>query len=195
MQKIKLLSMLLSALLVVSCNNYIEGGVPPSNNRTVLRFVSASGTNILDSLQVLDNGNTPREVSAELMSIKGIRTSDNQPLEMQNYLLYSSKPADSAYPRETLLDLSWVDFNIAQAEKRPREYTEVYDICLQSRRVFGNDELHRLKWYVSISGYDYNAYKCELDGQEVELTNDPLYNEHTYNGRHYVNAMLTIKCK
>jgi hypothetical protein len=182
-----------------SCSNSEEQGdnANPAINFSYLRFVSSCGTNVLDSLKVFEkDGPTSQEIKDSLISIKCIRTSDNQQLDMINHLFYANSQADYEFPRdETLIRLNWVDFNTWDLEKRPYHYDEVYDILLQSSKIFGDNETHHLKWYVSVVGRAHNALKCEVDGQKVSLDDDPLYNREAIYGVFEVNGIITIPCK
>ena len=110
---------------------------------------------------------------------------------MQGNYFYARTKWD--FPKdEILLKLEWIDF------KSSSDYNEIYSIQLYSPKIFGDNETHTLKWYVNISEWRENAYKCELDGYEVSLDNDPFYNErkfHDDDNRHPVAGIITINCK
>ncbi len=201
MQIVRFLSFVLIAFTFLSCDNdnpeEVGDNANPAINSSYLRFVSSCGTNVLDSLKVFEkDGPTSQEIKDSLISIKCIRTSDNQQLDMINDLFYANSQADYEFPRdETLIRLNWADFNTWDLEKRPYHYDEVYDILLQSPKIFGDNETHHLKWYVSVVGRVHNALKCEVDGQNVSLDNDPLYNRHVISDIHLVDGIITIPCK
>jgi hypothetical protein len=52
-----------------------------------------------------------------------------------------------------------------------------------------------MKWYISVSGYSYEAYQCDVEGQKIFLDDDPIYNQRTYDGRHLVSGLITFHCK
>lgn len=196
MQIIRLLSIVLIVTAFVACNNYTENGVTPSYNVTYLRFVSPSGTNVLDSLNVLEEGIKIQELDPKLITIIGRRISDGKAVDLHKELFHASKQAGSEFEREeTLIKLEWNDFNIWDVEKRDNQYEEIYEIHLQSSQIFCDNATHHLKWYVNVLGREHNAYKCEVDGQEVSLDNDPLYNLRTYDARHEVAGFVTFYCK
>lgn len=192
--KIKLLFILLIFFSCVSCEFYDHRSTPPAHNITFLRFVSPSGTNVLDSLHILESdGNIKMEKidDDELISICGDRSSDGNALELSKYLFYATSQAGAEFEKEeTLLKIEWTDFDIFDVEK------QVYTIALKSKKVFGDDDTHYLKWYVNVFGRgEYDAYKCEIDGQNVSLANDLLYNKTKYVDRHFVKAIVNMPCK
>ena len=196
----KTLAWVAIALMMAGCSSSENGGenggeyMTPSFNYTYIRFVSPSGTNILDSLAVMETKKFRIETDDKLITISGIANIDNKPLKMETYWWYISPstdfcPEEAEWPRdETLLQLYWVDFNTWDIEKRPYEYTEIYKIDMRSPVLFGDEETHTLRWYVNIVGRRYDAFKCEVDGQEVSLEDDILYKK----GRRTVTAYLTI---
>jgi hypothetical protein len=195
MQITRLLSAVVIIFSFMACNS--EGGddnVRPSYNETYLRFVSPSGTNVLDSLNVLNGAMVG--LNTDLISISGIRHSDEQELDITRYWLYASKQTGSEFlTDETLIVLWWNDFKVWNVEKRPKRYDETYEIKLKSPQIFGDEETHTLKWYVSVSGRKQNAYRCEADGQEVALSDDIIYNKKTFDGRHWVTGIVTFFTK
>ena len=197
--KIKILFTTLIISLFLACSNDNEtDSVTPAFHQTYLRFVSPSGTNVLDSLHLLENGLTMKEIDDDLFSVSINRNSDSQSVdnrEMRKYLFWASPQTDTNFKKEeTLVQLDWCDFNIWDMEKHPQNYHEIYKIIMRSPKIFGNKELHSINWYVNVSGRAYDAYKCELDGQEISLENDPFYNSQVYDGRHFVSAIITIQC-
>lgn len=196
-EKIKILCAVVIMFSLFACNDLVEDSLPPLGCTTYIKFVSPSGENVLDSLNVIEkNENTPIEkIDTALISTSLIRESDNQPYPIQSYYFYAS-PKGSFPKNETLAKLQWIDHKF-NSDGRPQKYNEIYSILLYGPKVFGDDETHTLKWYVDISGGQFNAYKCELDGREVSLDNDPFYNEWRLydNGRHSVAGIITINCK
>lgn len=194
--KFKILFIMLTMLSLIACSSNEDSvGVTPSRNETYLRFVSPSGTNILDSLHVMGENDKIVEMSSDLISVRGKCASDGSDLEFINELYYGSKRAGDEFEREeALVRVRWYDFKIWDIEDRPNKYNEIYTVTMTSPKLFGNNESHTLAWYVKVVGRTHDAYKCEVDGQEVSLDNDPFYNKYTYEGRHNVNAIITIPC-
>lgn len=179
--------------MFVACSDWDNPVTPPATHSTFLRFVSPSGTNILDSLGVFEKTDSSflRSANPELITANCIRNYDAKTLYINKSLVNVTDKFGPEYqPEGVLLCLEWGDFNLPDEGKKE----VIYDFQLQSPRIFGNDEVHRLTWYVHDLGWDYDAYKCEFDGQEVNLDNDPFYNETTKKGYHKIDAILTITC-
>jgi hypothetical protein len=122
---------------------------------------------------------------ADLIIVNGIRESDGKLLDMTNRFLRTSPLWGEGFSEEeTIVQLNWGDFYNGNSE--------VYNIHLQSPLVFGNNETHTLKWYIRGSGNSYNAYKCEFDGMEIALENDPIYIKSSRGDYHAVKALITI---
>jgi hypothetical protein len=194
--KNKILFIMLTMLSLIACSSSEDGvGVTPSFHETYLRFVSPSGTNVLDSLHVMGENDKIVEIGSDLIAVSGRRASDGEALEMTTELYYGSKQAADEFEKdEALVRVWWADFNTWNIEDRPNKYNEIYTVTMTSPKLFGNNESHTLAWYVKVVGRTHDAYKCEVDGQEVSLDNDPFYNKYTYEGRHKVNAIITIPC-
>jgi hypothetical protein len=196
--KFRFLFILLIASSFMACsdNELITGDNTPSYNQTYLRFVSPAGTNVLDSLRIMSPEKWVMELGTDIMSVSGIRTSDNHALDLMTELFYGSKRAGDEFEGEgPLVHVMWYDSNIGNIEKRPRKYHETYTVTMTSPRVFGDGVSHTLTWYVNVSGRTVDAYKCEVDGHEVSLVNDPFYIRDMYEGRHFVSAIVTVPCK
>ena len=189
----------LTVLSLIACSSDENGDdyATPSMNDTYIRFVSPSGTNVLDSLGIIGKEEVMAEMGTDIISISGIRSSDNKPLEMTKYWMHVLPEYGQEFVKEeSLVKLHWIDFNVWDIEKRPYEYTEIYKFQLQGSKVFGDNEVHTLDWYVYIKGRRHNAFKCEVDGLEVSLADDYLYNNRSYySGWRNVTALLTIQCK
>ena len=194
--KSKILFILLASLFI-ACGDEVGplGDNEPLYNHTYLRFVSPTGTNVLDSLSIMSPEKWVMELGTDLMSISGIRASDGQTLELTPELFYGSKRAGDEFDEKgPLVHVWWYDFYFCK-EKRPKKYHETYTVTMTSPKVFGDSASHTLTWYVNVSGRAVDAYKCEVDGHEVSLANDPLYIMDSYEGRHFVSAIVTVPCK
>lgn len=195
----KLLGISLIMPLLLSCSNENEDEMAPAQCRTFVRFVSSFGTNILDSLNVIpkNEGILVDSATTRLMTINVNRSSDNKPLELiVKHWLFTSKESDVNLPKdETILELVWNDFKARDTENRAPKYDEVYEAKMKSPEIFGDDQTHTLRWYAHISGKTFDAYKCEVDGKEAELANDPFYKQQTGMGVHEASAFVNFPCK
>lgn len=196
MQIIHYLCIVSFLTMFISCNDGNDDSVTPSHNVTYLRFISPSGTNVLDSLDVIEEGLQMHKIDTDLIRINGYRTSDNQPLEISKYFYHVSENNGVEFSREeTLIRLDWYDFNIWDVEKRAYQYKEMYEILLFGPRIFGDNDTHQLKWYVNVAGRVHDAYQCEVEGRMISLDDDLIYNQRTYDGRHAVAGIITFCCK
>ena len=73
--KYKFLFVLLMVSSFMACDDdkLITGDNEPLYNHTYLRFVSPTGTNVLDSLSIMSPEKWVMELGTDLMSISGIR--------------------------------------------------------------------------------------------------------------------------
>lgn len=179
------LSLIIATILgLTSCKeSYVT---PPTNNKTYLKFLSPTGMNVLDSLKIIPDNNTVMEMDdADIMTVRGIRESDGKVLRMNNRFVRTSPRWGAGFPREeSIAELGWGDFY--------NEDSDVYSILLQSAAVFNDNEIHTLKWYVRGHGNSYNAYKCEFDGVEVSLMDDPVYSKNSRGNYHALEALITV---
>ena len=185
--------------LLLSCSNENEEEMAVPSCHTFVRFVSSSGTNVLDSLNVLskNEGILLDSATTRLMTINVNRLSDNRSLTLiGKHWLFTSKKSDVNLPKdETILELVWNDFKATDTDNRAKRYDEVYEAKMKGPELFGDDQTHTLRWYAHISGKTFDAYKCEVDGKEVELANDPYYKQQTRMGVHGACAFINFPCK
>lgn len=212
--KTRILFILLAASSLFACSEEGSGGgddMHPFFHKTYVRFISPAGTNVIDSLGVL-NMKEERYVlfdKSKLMTVTATRMSDGQLLEVNHSAWIWAEPTDNNYLvpdsyvflpyEETIASLEWVDFNPCNLEKHPYNYDEIYEIRLNSQQLFGSTGSHTLRWYAKVNGRVINAYKCEVDGQEISLDDDPFYNYTSPYWVHHsnksANALVEITCK
>ena len=212
--KTRILFILLVASSLFACSEEGSEGdddMHPFIHKTYVRFISPAGTNVIDSLGVL-NMKEERFVffdKSELMTVSATRMSDGQLLEVNNSAWIWAEPTDNNYQvpvpdaffpyEETVAFLEWVDFNPCNLEKHAYSYDEIYEIQLNSQQLFGSTESHTLRWYAKVNGRVINAYKCEVDGQEISLDDDPFYNYTSpywvHHSNKFADALIEITCK
>ena len=127
------------------------------------------------------------------VNVEAYRTSDNQSLPIMKNLRFTEGDADSV--KGALFVINWLDFKTCDIEREVYSYDETYVVNFQSPKLFGDSVTHTIKWDVSIYGKTLDAYKCSIDGQDVDLENDSAYKAKTYLkwGIHCVNAVLTFR--
>ena len=200
MKKIKVVLwtiILFPFLISCSSEEVGEDNASPAIGTSYVRFVSPTGKNILDSLNVLNPYERKTvDFDSDLMDITVIRKSDNEPLWLRKNLFYACEQTGTEFEQdETVVELYWTDFMVMNIEKRPLNYNDVYEVQMKSPKIFGNNNVHTIKWYISVTGRAHDAYKCEVDGQEVPLTDDPFYKQQFKMGHHGVAGFITVYCK
>lgn len=181
MQIIRFICVVLVVLSFVGCNNPIEDSIPPTDYSVYLRLVSPSGNNILDSLGIYKDG--PISIDEKgLFGVDGIRTSDKNPLRITKDLICASIQAGAEYSKEeSIIGLFWSDFDAHEGK-------ETYEIQLQSPKIFGDNRVRNISWFVRVSSANlFDVYKCKIDGQEVPLDNKIM----TYRGE---ESVITLCC-
>ena len=188
---------LLPFLISCSSEEVGEDNMTPAIGRTYVRFVSPTGKNILDSLKVLNpDERKTADFDSNLMEITVIRKSDNEQLWLRKNLLYACEQTGTAFNQnETVVELYWTDFMVMNIESRPMKYNDVYEVQMKSPKIFGNNDVHAIRWYIAVTGRAYDAYKCEVDGEEISLEDDPFYKQQFKSGTHHVAGLVTVHCK
>ena len=166
--------------LLPSCddNVYNEDSLPVISFTVCLRFVSDSGTNILDSLNVKKQecfvlGSSPLE---DLTFEWQNKNNDLKPnWAKPDFCIYEYPFTNTEYMaarngtviQALLTDISITDEGLGKNKVRDEEYT----IYISSKKIFGNDTKHTIIYYVHITRKaKYEAYKCEIDGKECPIS-------------------------
>lgn len=212
------LALLFSAIICVSCNNDdLEPGlvdktvvINPSMN---VKFVSASGTNVVDSLNIMKSCGEKLyyEIASDddVIRVSCVRESDGKEVWAGKRHVYDGtvitmdiyKYAWALSEKEgAMLDLGWYDpvasLSISDYDdypwKRPENYDDSYTINIQSPTIFGNDKVHTIKWYVHIIYNDYDTYRCEVDGVEFDFISSPEYKLHCDYYPHRINEYIVV---
>lgn len=186
----------------------------PSNDRThydvyqvLIRFESASGTNLVDSLKLTNRG-VPFEVVAPedngLVQVSCVRQTDGRKMDFHRFGW--THPVDEGNFKElaeagTVLDFAWGEFYDDKDGSRP-DYDEVYTVRIKSPAIFGTDEEHTIKWYSHIIGVTYDCYRCEVDGEEHAFTETDFYSYlhpvkepgyYTTNRKEVANVIINLR--
>ena len=214
--KTKLITGMLSIMaafpLLSSCGD--SNDEPDGQDRThydeyqvLVRFESASGTNLVDSLNLTNRG-VPFEIvdpeDNDLVQIFCVRQTDGKQMEFHRFGW--SHPIGEGIKTElveagTVLDFAWGEFYDDDFGMRP-DYDEVYTVCIKSPAIFGTDEEHTIKWYSHIIGVTYDCYRCEIDGEEYTFTETNFYSYlhpikepgyYTTNRKEVANVIINLK--
>lgn len=148
-----------------------------------VKFESQTGANILDSLDLykytsLIAPNTKNHTD-DILDFSW--TTQNNDLEKNNSwqtpTLYwiSTKNWDIGYPYFSFKDVGTVlaiqvcDIRISR--KYFPERDEVYYFYMKSKAIFGDEDTHKITYYVHINGHacGYYVTKCEVDGKDYPL--------------------------
>ena len=177
----------LLSVLLLGCSKDDDGDVIlnrtywPSSEMYV-RFVFTDGTNVLDAIgvepQIFTSSyynyptDDPAELKIEIMNVRsGIRTTPN-------YKYVRSEPGNIYWElahSETEEMLLFINWGNPDGNKKPVEsYDDATIIKLKSKKIFGNNEEHIIKWYFHIyEGKRYfGVYKCDVDGENHPLDED-----------------------
>lgn len=165
--------------LLPSCddNVYNEDSLPVVPFTVCLRFVSDSGTNILDSLNVKKPGyfalgSSPLEDFTFEWQNKNNDLNPNW--ARPQFYIYEYPCTDTEYlaaRNGTILEAQFTDISIREVGPgKNKVRDEEYTIFISSKKIFGNDTKHTIKYYVHITRRaKYEAYKCEIDGKECPI--------------------------
>ena len=132
-----------------------------------VRFESAIGTNIADSLSVIDI-TKPETWNAkkEDIQVRVYRGSDHKSLEVfEKRWGYTKDPTTTSFPAGTYLTVLATDMQIFEGGLWGEQ---TYTFEFKSRKLFGNDDVHTVKWFIHGMGrVVYKVYKCEIDGRRA----------------------------
>jgi hypothetical protein len=205
-----MLSILTAFPLLSSCND----NDAPSRDRThydeyqvLVRFESASGINLVDSLNLTNRGVLFEIVDPEendLVQVSCDRQTDGKQMDFHRFGWFH--PIQEGLMTElveagTVLDFAWGEFYDDDLGRRP-DYDEVYTVHIKSPAIFGTDEEHTIKWYSHIIGRCYDCYRCEIDGEEYAFTETDFYSYlhpvkepgyYTTNWKEVANVIINIK--
>ena len=206
---------LASMLLLVSCSGDEPGGqdykfVDGSN--IYLHFVNANGTNaanyvrlekeVTDStvmyiyLPIEEEGSIQIRCTRESDGFQyefGKRLAPYSRVELTGEAGWVNFSTPGCYEEfveaGTLLWIKWADFLVSEPDDpdwpRQENYDDVYTFSIRGKKIFGNDEEHTIKWFAHIKRNRFDAYRCEVDGEDFDFKSDRLYREYYNNDYKY----------
>lgn len=148
-----------------------------------VKFESSTGANILDSLDLYKYTSpiapNTKNHTDDILDFSW--TTQNNDLEKNNSwktpTLYwiSTQNWDLESPNFSVKDVGTVlavqvcDIRISR--KYFPECDEVYYFYIKSKAIFGNEDSHKITYYIHINGYarGYYVTKCEVDGKDYPL--------------------------
>ena len=157
---------LLTGLSLLSCSKYGGDTPPPKTPHMIVKFVSETGANVLDSL--FDEGVITGDVD-EVFTVTWRRQFYGDTVHPEVLLLPTGDDHTDSY-----LSLGWLDPNITQGAKdtdgnylidsRPWSYTDVYIIDIVSPLVFGDDAPRTILWQQNVEGYSVKSFSLDIGG-------------------------------
>ena len=199
-ETITTLVILCVVFLFSSCSKDNDGPIIISPFKMFVRFQSASGTNILDSIGIMgDESLECRKVTeADGINLNWYKQSDNKELEpfQANWIRTNQSWNDPDNPQldyskmGTLLEFNVVDYSIWNGTC-PNE--ESYLVTFKSKKIFGDEKIHTVKWDLHFYGNkQYEVYKCTVDDELIPLK-DILRFYYGHNYSRGIDAAITIK--
>lgn len=181
-KKINSITKLLLAILllptIAACGNDNGGDDASviSPFKIIVKFESPIGTNILDSLNIAEqevSGHSIDDLTFEWTNKNNdLRESWSQPSLSFGITKNRFASLNPSFPYENkaerVFSAQFTDISIWDTpnNKYPQR-DEEYTVTLKSKKIFGNNIHHTLKFYVHIKGKAiYDTYKCEVDGKE-----------------------------
>ena len=127
----------------------------------------------------------------ENIQVRVYRGSDHKPLEVfEKRWGYTKDPTTTSFPPGTYLTVLATDMQIFEGGLWGEQ---TYTFEFKSRKLFGNDDVHTVKWFIHGMGrVVYKVYKCEIDGEDMPLSKSKLLTEAKCN---QIYAEVTIKLK
>ncbi len=200
----KLLLAIMLLPTIVSCDEDNGGSDAMHIDSFVVlvKFESPIGTNILDSLNVQPTqDSTTNNLDGLNVTWKNKNNNLRDPnwwgkpvLSWQHFTdsTYSHNPNFSYKGLGTVLYMCLTDRNVSDSDypKADEEYT----ITLKSKKIFGNDSPHTIKYYVHINGggCGYYTKKCEVDGQNYPIIG-PYTTLHPEGERNLTDVLVVFK--
>lgn len=164
--------------MVFGCDKYIEDSPAPNTCGLYIKFVSPSGTDILDSLygEAVDY---PYYISSNDFSAQCYKNDAFYEniinVTINDYTAnHVSTIGDGKIMSGKILCLGWLEW------LKNESLNMTYTIKMQSMKIYGDEETHDIKLYLHVKDRNnINVYKIEVDG-----------NEHSYTGL-YKNSIAS----
>lgn len=203
---ITVLSILCVVSLLISCtkNNEERDQYVVVPFHMFVEFEGINGTNLLDSLHIIgdkslhiidgDSVEARPVVAADSLEINSYKLSNNKILDVYSIQWIRGKASWSDKDRlhidygkmGTLLDMRFSDFSIWGSEAK-NDFDESYLVTFKSRKIFGNDKIHTVKWYIHKYGKnEYKICRCDIDGVQVSVSDISIYNDEQ------IDAIVTL---
>ena len=190
MQIMSRIILLLAVITMTGCS--VEENVSPVQVDMYLRLLTPSGTNIADSLNFVPEGVwSSQKTEKGLVNLNVIWHSKGPSFAQETYWIrLSNRGSEKFRDRETMLLVRDLDF---VHRLQSCGDMEIYEYQISSQKLFGTNECHIIKWYIQIHGeHGIDAVKCELDGQAVDLSDDPYYNAYISKGHHPASGVINV---
>jgi hypothetical protein len=174
--------------------DFPEGGIFPIDMNFFVRFVSPSGTNVLDSLNVLEGSDMVKIKDSLIIDASAYRASNGKDYDcFTNMFIRDNNDYFNYGTDETFFYESFTEFT------RPKiDWSGAADYCvlqMKSNKLFGNDNVHTIKlYYTMLVDSVFTAYKCEVDGEVYPMWDDPLY-QSSLDKFCFFATMITIYLK
>ena len=163
-----------------------------------VELLTPTGRNLLDSLGVISDESISSVVyskaaASNLFSVKITKDGGAQTIDTSTMDYWIEKSKDG----KLLLSIRFLDEGLWNKGS----YDDVYVTTISSNSSAVNMNDHTIKWYVhaGTSSCSYDAYKCEVDGEDYSLASDALYMEGAFGSgdesmqEHRLLATLSIK--
>jgi hypothetical protein len=170
---------------------YIEGGILPIDINFFVRFVSPSGTNVLDSLNVLEGSDMVKIKDSLIIDASAYRASNGKDYDsFTNMFIRDNNDYFNYGTDETFFYESFTEFTHA---KMAADYCVLQ---MKSNKLFGNDNVHTIKLYYTllVDNSIFTAYKCVVDGEVYPMWDDSLY-QSSLDKLDFFATMITIYLK
>lgn len=160
--------------------NDMESDWPVNKNvfGVCIRFETEAG---LNPLKVFSDIIQPREYdffvpdSLRWLDLECLRGSDGARMTFGTTAWFTPQSADSQAAiggEGPVLLVSWTDMDLITGQNTRPQYDETYTLNIRSTRLFGNDEVRQIKWYVHVTNGSWTTTRIVADGKEVNQVPD-----------------------